>query len=388
MTEGQYERLLANSSRVAMLLLGAVAFIVALQAGKVLLAPVCFAIVIGLMFGPVADWLEGHGVRPALSAAVVVVLFIGILSVAVILFARPLSEWVARAPELWERLRQQLMTMKGPLEALAGFQEQLQSIFGKGTAVEVQVLDGGPVQDMAFMAPSVLADVLLFFASLYFFLATREQIRVSVLSLCVSRRIRWRVAHVFRDIEAQVSRFLLSAACLNLGVGVATSIAMWVLGMPSPLLWGAMAGLLNFIPYVGQAVMLAVLFMVGLGTEPNMVGVLLPVAVYAAINLTADQVVFPLLVGKALTLNPLLILLSIAFWIWMWGPVGGFVAVPSLLVLQSVVGHILPGRSVSPRRIRRNVIRAATQDAEISAPNPPPPLPDPVPQHEPPAVAN
>ena len=102
----------------------------------------------------------------------------------------------------------------------------------------VKVQDGGPVQDVALMAPSVLADVLLFLFGLYFFLATRHNIRVSVLSLCFSRRMRWRSAHVFRDVELKISRFLLSATAINSGVGVVTSLAMWAFGMPSPLLWG------------------------------------------------------------------------------------------------------------------------------------------------------
>ena len=193
------------------------------------------------------------------------------------------------------------------------------------------------------MVPTLLADMLLFLAGLYFFLATRHNIRFTVLSLCFSRRMRWRTAHVFRDVETKVSRFLLSTTVINLGVGVATSLAMWAIGMPSPLLWGALAAVLNFIPYVGQAIMLADPVRGRPGHVRRIcVSILLPVAVYAAINLTADQLLFPHLVGKALTLNPFIIFVSIAFWMWLWGPMGGFVAVPSLLVLQSIVMHVFP----------------------------------------------
>src|SRR5690606_38974275 len=126
------------------------------------------------------------------------------------------------------------------------------------------------VQDVALMAPALLADILLFLAGLYFFLATRHNIRLTVLSLCFSRRMRWRAAHIFRDVETKVSRFLLSAAAINLGVGIATAIAMWAIGMPSPVLWGGLAAVLNFIPYIGQAIMLGVLFAVGLGTHNDL----------------------------------------------------------------------------------------------------------------------
>jgi predicted PurR-regulated permease PerM len=250
-------------------------------------------------------------------------------------------------------------------------------VLGSDAALTVNVQDGGPVQDVALMAPSVLGDILLFLFGLYFFLATRHQIRISVLSLCFSRRMRWRSAHIFRDVELKISRFLLSATAINSGVGVATALAMWGFGMPSPLLWGAMAAVFNFIPYVGQAVMLAVLFAVGLGTQPSIVWAILPVVTYAAINMTADQIVFPHLVGRALTLNPFVIFVSIAFWLWVWGPMGGFIAVPSLLIVQSIIMHIFPTTQNLALIVRRKLEQKATQDtveaesAKTAPPKPP-----------------
>ncbi|HVY50309.1 MAG TPA: AI-2E family transporter [Devosia sp.] len=378
MSGAQFEHVIALGARIALLVVGALAVVLALALGRVILAPVCLAMVVGLMFGPLADALERRRVPSALSSAVVVLLFVGVLTLAAMLFARPISEWVARGPELWDKLRTQIVGLKQPLQAIGAVQDQLKALMGSEGALTVQVQDGGPVQDMALMAPSILADVLLFLAGLYFFLATRHHIRLSVLSLCFSRRMRWRTAHVFRDIELNVSRFLLSASAINLGVGVATSLAMLVLGMPSPLLWGVLAFVMNFVPYVGQAVMFAVLFAVGLGTEPNMALVLLPLAAYGAINLTADQIVFPHLVGKALTLNPFLIFVSIAFWLWVWGPIGGFVAVPSLLVLQSLVMHIFPTTQNLPRIVQRKLEeKAAAAAAPPLDPGPsaPPPAP-------------
>jgi len=308
-------------------------------------------------------------VPAALSAAVVVILFIGILSVAAVLFAHPLSEWIARGPALWDKLRTQLVGLRQPLEALGAVQDQVRALIGAGAALTVKVQDGGPVQDVALMAPSIFADILLFLVGLYFFLATRHQIRLSVLSLCFSRRARWRTAHVFRDVEFKISRFLLSAAAINIGVGTATALAMWGLGLPSPVLWGALAAVMNFVPYVGQTVMFVVLFAVGLGTQSTLAGIVLPVVVYGAINLTADQIVFPQFVGKALTLNPFIILVSIAFWLWIWGPIGGFVAVPSLLILQSLIFQIFPSTQELPRTVHRKLAaKAADEPADAPAP--------------------
>lgn len=376
MTDSQFDRVMTQTSRLALLVTGGLALVVALALGRVVLAPISLAIVVGLMFGPVADGLERRRVPSGLSAAVVVVVFIAVLLAAGALFTAPLLAWVERGPALWAKLQAQLVALKAPFETLGAVQDQLKTLMGADAALTVKVQDGGPVQDVALMAPSVLADVLLFLFGLYFFLATRHHIRISVLSLCFSRRMRWRSAHVFRDVELKISRFLLSAAAINSGVGVATALAMWALGMPSPLLWGAMAAVLNFIPYVGQATMLVILFGVGLGTQPSILWAIVPVVVYAAINMTADQLVFPQLVGRALTLNPFLIFVSIAFWLWIWGPMGGFVAVPSLLIIQSVIMHIFPTTQNLPKIVRRKLEqRAAADTVESDVPVSPPPEP-------------
>jgi predicted PurR-regulated permease PerM len=373
MSASQFERVMTVSVRLALLAIGALALITALALGRAILAPIALAVVVGLMFGPVADGLERRGVPPALSAGVVVLLFLAAIAGAAAMFAQPLSYWIARGPMLWEKLQAQLVNFRAPFEALGAIQDQLKGVFGAEAAMTVKVQDGGPVQDVALMAPAILADALLFLAGLYFFLATRHNIRISVMSLCFSRRMRWRAAHIFRDVELKVSRFLISAALINFGVGIATAAATYLLGLPSPLLWGTLAMVMNFIPYVGQAVMFVVLFAVGLGTQTSLPGIFLPVVVYAAINLTADQIVFPHLVGKALTLNPFIIFVSIAFWLWLWGPMGGFIAVPTLLVLQSLIMHIFPTTQNLPRIVARKLEERA---AAVAAPvEPAEPLP-------------
>ncbi len=354
MSESQLERVTANAARLAMVFVGFLALLFALQVGQVFLAPVTLAIVVGLMFGPVADRVEHMGVPPALSAGVVVLMLVGVIAGGVMLFSAPLSEWVARGPMIWNKLQQQLATLEGPLDAVAAVQEQITSIFGSDNAMAVTVEDGGQMIGVAMLAPAILAQVLIFLASLYFFLATRDHIRISVLSLCVSRRMRWRTAHVFRDVEAKVSRFLLSITFINGCVGCAVALAMWAIGVPSPLLWGAMAAVLNYIPYVGQGVMMLVLLAVGLGTETDLQNMLLPVGCYLAINFVEGQIVTPHFIGRTMTLNPFLIFLSITFWLWAWGPVGGLVAVPTLLIATSVLAHMLPSKPMVPSRpVRR-----------------------------------
>ena len=358
MSESQFERITRNAAGLAVVLIGFLALLLALQAGQVFLAPITLAIVVGLMFGPVADRVERFGVPPALSAGVVVLMLLAIIASGILVFAVPLSEWVARAPMIWNKLQLQLANLEGPLEAVSSFQEQVSSIFGSDSAMAVTVEDGGQVMSVALIAPAILAQILIFLASLYFYVATRDHIRISILSLCVTRRLRWRTAHVFRDVEAKVSRFLLSITFINFCVGCAVSLAMWAIGTPSPILWSAMAAVLNYIPYVGQGVMVLVLLAVGLGTQTGLENILLPVGCYVAINFIEGQIVTPHFIGRTMTLNPFIIFLSITFWLWAWGPVGGLVAVPTLLIATSILSHMLPSKPMvpsSPVRRTRNM---------------------------------
>jgi len=354
MTESQFERVLTNASRLAIIVIGAIVWLVALQAGEFFLAPVTLAIVIGLMFGPVADRLEGLGIPAPLSSGLLVLALIALIGVGLALFSVPLSDWVARAPVIWERLQAEIANWQGTIESIGAFQDQLRAAFGDEASMSVTLEDGSAVTSVALLAPTILAQFLIFLASLYFFIATRDHIRVSVLTLCVSRRMRWRTAHVFRDVEQKVSRYLLSITVINFCVGVAVSAIMWLIGMPSPLLWGALAAVLNYIPYVGQAVMWIILLAVGLGTRTGLENILLPVGCYMAVNFIEGQLITPHIIGRTMTLNPFVIFLSITFWLWAWGPVGGLVAVPTLLIGQSLLTHSLPSRPVLPRRpVRR-----------------------------------
>lgn len=365
-SEGQLEQILLTSANLALIFLGFCALVVALQAAHSFLVPVSLAVIVGLVFGPIADWLEQRGVPVMLSGLVVVAMLVGVILVSVGLFAVPLADWVKRAPIIWEKIRVQLLNWKEPLAALTSMQDQIATALGGGSAVEVSVKDANQFLSVAMLAPSILGDILIFLVSFYFYISTRENIRASILGLCVTRRMRWRTAHVFRDVEGKVSRFLLSVTFLNVCVGVAMTLAAWALGMPSPLLWGALAGVLNYIPYVGQAVMIAVLLAVGFGTQSDLVHILLPVGSYLVINLLEGQFIFPQFVGRTMTMNPFLIFLSIIFWIWVWGPVGSLVAVPALIILQSVFANILPLKEVKPRRPVRRTASMSDKDMVLA----------------------
>jgi predicted PurR-regulated permease PerM len=340
--KSNFELLLARGGQVSIIFMGLVALVFALHAGEYIFAPISLAIVIGLMLGPVASLLERRGMPAGLSAALVVVLFLILLCVFALALAAPLSFWVGRIPQIWSELQHQLSDWRQPLDAIRGARDEIRKITG-GSGLAVSVNDGSPVESMATLAPAILAQVLLFFASLYFFVATRHRTRIAILALCFDRRLRWRVAHIFRDVEKFVSQYLLSITMINIVEGLAVGIGLYLIGVSSALLWGALAIITSFVIYIGPAIMTAILFAVGLAEFDYLGGALLPPLLYLAINAIEAQLVTPLVIGRTMTLNPFVVLLSLAFWIWLWGPLGGFIAIPALLIVFAMIRNFVPG---------------------------------------------
>ena len=343
------EMLLSKGAQLGTIAVGLVAVFFALDIAEYVVAPVLMAIVIGLMFGPVATWLERHGASSPIAATAVVLLFLLILGLGMLALAGPLSTWLERAPQIWRQLQFHMAQFREPLNVLRDLQEELRSISG-GSDVTVSVEEGTAVESVAFLAPAIIGQVLLFLASLYFFVATRHQTRHAVLRICTTRKIRWRVACIFRDIEQSVSRYLLSIAVINAGLGVAVGLAMFAIGMPSAALWGALAAILNFIVYLGPTLMAVILFAVGLTQYDSLGGSLVPPLVYLAVNLIEAQFVTPQVIGRTMLMNPFVVILAIAFWIWLWGPIGGFIAIPMLLILYAIAANVIPGMDWSDGR--------------------------------------
>lgn len=340
--KSNFELLLVRGAQVSMIFVGVIATVFALHAGEFILTPIGLGVVIGLMLGPIASRLERFNLPPALSAAIVVLLFIVSVGIFALLIASPLSFWLQRLPQIWAQLASQLSDLKGPLDTFKSMRDQLRQVTG-GEGLSVSVDEGTGVETMATLAPAVVAQVLLFFASLYFFVATRSQTRTAILRLCFNRRLRWRVAHIFRDVEQLVSQYLLSITIINVAEGLTVGIGLYLLGVPSAPLWGALAIVTNFVPFVGPLVMVAILFAVGLTSFDTLGTSLLPVIVYLGVNTIEGQFITPFVIGKTMTLNPFVVLLALAFWIWLWGAVGGFVAIPALLVGYAIIRNVVPG---------------------------------------------
>jgi len=346
-------RLLIRASQLALIGLGLAAILFVLDSWSAFFVPVTLSLVIGVMLTPILIRLEDWGLPPALAAAILVIGLAGLLYLAALLFMVPLSEWFARAPEIGAELRSRLLQLRQSLSVLYEVEERLQEAAtdGRSAPQQVEVTQGGMVENMLRIAPPAIIQVVLFTGSLFFYLATRERLRLGLLSLCVDRAVKLRAARIMRDTEKSISRYLLTISVVNVGLGIATGLAMWMLDMPTPAFWGALAAVFNFIPYIGPWTLGAILVAVALVSFDTVSQIVAPPLAFLALNIVESQLVTPSALGRSLTLNPFLVFLALSFWLYMWGPVGAFLAVPFLILCAVALTHLLP----RTRRRRRGV---------------------------------
>jgi predicted PurR-regulated permease PerM len=262
----------------------------------------------------------------------------------VVLLAAPATALIARAPEFGSAIADKLHVFDQPLAAL----NELQNALGIDTSNKA--LDFNPSSLIAGMLTTVtpvalqlVLEAVMFFATLFFFILGRSDFRKYAVNWFHARQSRLRALKILNDIEDNLGGYLIVVTAINLGLGIVTTIMAMLMGLPSPLLWGALAFTLNYIPYVGPAIMDVLLFIIGLVIFPTLLGALMPPAVFMAITVVEGQFLTPAIVGRrVLNLHPLSVFLGIAFWAWLWGPIGAFLATPILIVFRVALNHLYP----------------------------------------------
>jgi predicted PurR-regulated permease PerM len=319
---------------------------VLLYLARGLLLPVLCAIAVGLTIGPMVGMLKRHGIPDWLTALVVVVGLIAAVNVAIVMLAGPASTLISRAPEYGAAFAEKLHFFDRPLQALS----ELQAALGLNTSdksfdFNPSNLIAGFLTTVTPAALQFVLQVMMFFATLFFVIMGRSGFRKYAVNWFGTRESRLRALKILNDIEENLGGYLIVVTAINLALGIVTAAAAWLMGLPSPLIWGTLAFVLNYIPYVGPAVMDVLLFVIGLVTYPTLLGALVPPAVFIAITVIEGQFVTPAIVGRqVLNLHPLAIFLGIAFWAWLWGPVGAFLATPILIMGRVALVHLYPSQ--------------------------------------------
>ena len=320
---------------IFVLLLGA-----ALYVGRPILLPVVAALVIGMTLAPIVKGAARHRIPPWATAIVLGIVLVTAAGIAVTLLAQPVSEWITKAPEVGATIKQKLYVLDRPLAALRELQEVL--LPSKGNAVAVEQSQLGIVTPVvAYVTPAV-TQITLFFVTLIFFLAAQIDFRQFMVSFFTSRDAKLRFIRISNDIEDHLASYVATVTVINFGLGVVVAIGAWLFGLPSPFLLGLLAMVLNYLPYIGAACMTLILFGIGLVTFPSLGFALVPPAAFVAVATVEGQFITPTVLGHRLTLNPLMVLLALAFWAWLWGPMGAFLAVPLTMVGVVTLHHLFP----------------------------------------------
>ncbi len=309
-----------------------------LDLARAVLLPIVSAAMVGTMLGPLGQ-VAARWRIPAWAFALAAVGFFLLLAqlIAAMVMA-PLVDWIGRLPELAGILRGKLEALERGMAAL----RSLQSVFGhanSGPSIDIAALLQPTV---AFLTPTI-GELLIFLTTLFFVLLDRADLRKHIILVFKDQDDRLRVIRIINDLERNLSRYIGTVTVINLGVGVITGLGAWMVGLPSPVLFGALAYVCNYVPYIGPAVVVVVLFAAGLVSFPSLAYAALAPLLFVALTTIEGHVVTPNIVGRRLTLRPLGVFLSLAFWTWLWGPVGAFLSVPFLILGLVIVRHLFGG---------------------------------------------
>jgi predicted PurR-regulated permease PerM len=327
-------------SLVALLIICVVAV---LYVAKAFFLPVVMAFVIGTMLAPAARVLEQHRIPRAVSAVMIVAAACAVVAFMVGLIAAPVIEWSARLPELGSLMKDKLHVFDGPLRLW----QQLQGMLGgeslPGAAFQLPKIEWMQ-PTVEFLSPT-FAEFLLFLVTLILFIASWRDLRRGLVMTFGDHESRLRTLRILNSIEEHLGGYLLMVTVINLGVGVATGIICALTGMPNPAALGALAATLNFIPIIGPVFMFVILTVVGVIAFPTLAGGLLGPALFAGMTFLEGHFLTPVIVGRRLELNALAVFVALAFWTWLWGPMGAFLASPILIVALIIKVHLMPDDS-------------------------------------------
>ena len=324
---------------VGLLLIGVGAV---LYVAKAFFLPVVMGFVVGTMVSPAANFLERHRIPRPVAAALTVIAVGALVSLIVSLISSPVADWSEHLPELAARLKDKLHAFDRVIALWQG----LQGMLGGSAS-----LGGFQLPSFDWLQPAIqfltptFTEFLLFFATLILFIASWRDLRRTLIMMFNDRDARLRTLRILNEIELHLGNYLLTVTVINLGVGLATGIVCTIAGMPSPAGLGALAAALNFIPIIGPIATFVILAVVGVIALPYLGAALIAPLAFCGIAFLEGHFITPTIIGRRLELNALAVFLGIAFWTWMWGPMGAFLSSPLLIVAVILKEHLWPVNS-------------------------------------------
>jgi predicted PurR-regulated permease PerM len=336
----------ADARHVALIGLFVLALFYTLHLAKEFFLPIVLAILLDFLLSPLVRALRKSGIPEPIGAGIVVLGLLAVLVVGLYRLSGPAAEYIASAPESVEAVQRKLQSMRGSVERVTEAAEQVERVT-TGDAETQQVEISGPsLAKQLFGGTAALlsaATVVIFLT--YFLLAVGDlflQKLVAVLPQFKDKKVAVTIA---RETEAQISLYLFTTTAINLGVGVVTGIAVYLLGMPNAVLWGAVAAVLNFVPYVGAVANTVFLGLAAFTTFGDTGRALLVPGTFLVLNLIESNLVTPMIYGNRMQLNTVALFVGLIFWWFIWGVPGAILAVPMMAAFKIACDHI---ESLSP----------------------------------------
>ena len=313
----------------------------ALRSGSEFFLPVTAALVIAVAMVPLLEWLERRRLPSPLAALLCVILFLGLANAAIASVIVPATEWFARLPSRIRLIRKNLSPLIDIYSAFERFVDEtmgslLRNSAARGRTVTVES-PNSLFDYVASSAPHALIQMVFATLVVYFFLSSWTRMRRRTITNRGSFSSAMTTARVIQEMVDRTSAYLATITAVNIGMGVLVSLMLWFVEMPSPVMWGGLVAILNYVPYFGPIVGAGLLAVGGLMTFSDLGYALIPALLFVAVHLVEANVLTPMLVGRRLTINPLLILVALSFWSWVWGTAGALLAVPLLIILKTIL---------------------------------------------------
>lgn len=339
--ENRRDRLLAGLTlMIGVGLMLAVPF--ALKAGSPFFLPLTAAIVIAIALVPVLEWLERHRVPAPIAALTCVLLFLIAANAALASIVVPAWGWLSILPERIDNIQSNVKPLIDFYANLESFVNRTIQEFAQARPINSQVATAQEpprsiVELAATSAPTAFIEMFFAILVIFFFLSGWTRLRRGAITSRTSFGGAMATARVIQDVVDDTSAYLGTITAINVSLGLVVAGALWMIDMPTPLMWGGIIALLNYIPYLGPILGAALLALGGLMTFQDVWTALLPAVIMIGLHTIEANVITPLIVGRRLTINPIMILISLSFWGWVWGTPGALLAVPLLIIIQTVL---------------------------------------------------
>ena len=316
--------------------------IYALYFGRDFFMPVVLSFLMALTLTPIVRFFAKRGVPAAVSATLLVALSAVGFGIGGYLLSGPVMQLIADAPQIGRTLTERVEELRGPFDRLMSFTGQIDSVtstVSDADVMRVSVQQPGILSQAAGTLLSISTNVAIVLVLSLFLLASGTLFYEKIVQSFASMSDKKRALRVVYDVEREISRYLLMVALINIGLGVVIALGLWALGMPTPFVWGVMAALFNFLPYIGAATTIIIVAAISIVTFDTLSYALLLPAFVMVCQVLEGQIFTPLILGRRLELNAVAIFVAVAFWSWLWGFIGALIAVPLLVVIKVFCDH-------------------------------------------------